>query len=235
MTNKLERESFFDELSKKDRDFLLKQGTEISVKKGNSLFLEGDLPTHIYLIKSGRVRLSKTNVEGKILFFQLKEKDDFVGELSLYNNLRATCNADVIKDAKLIRFERVVLEEICRQNGAFALAFMKWFAKHSNSLLAQFRDLIFCGKKGALFSILIRLSNAHGKKVEEGILIDKKLTNQELANYIGATRESISRILKSLVNENIISINTKYITIHNIQFLQEELRCENCPNEECTI
>ncbi|MCT8139215.1 Crp/Fnr family transcriptional regulator (plasmid) [Anaerobacillus sp. CMMVII] len=205
------------------------------IKKGNSLFLEGDAPTHIYLIKSGKVRLSKTNVEGKILFFQFKQQDDFVGELSLYNNLRATCNADVIKDAKLIRFERVVLEEICRQNGTFALAFMKWFSKHSNSLLAQFRDLIFCGKKGALFSILIRLSNAHGKRVEDGILIDKKLTNQELANHIGATRESISRILKHLVNDQIISINSKYITIHNIQFLQDQLRCEHCAYEECTI
>ncbi|WP_261179498.1 helix-turn-helix domain-containing protein [Anaerobacillus sp. CMMVII] len=82
---------------------------------------------------------------------------------------------------------------------------------------------------------MIRLSNAHGKRVEDGILIDKKLTNQELANHIGATRESISRILKHLVNDQIISINSKYITIHNIQFLQDQLRCEHCAYEECTI
>lgn len=235
MNDKLDRETFFDELSKNEREFLLAQGTEISVKKGNSLFLEGDLPNHIYLIKSGRVRISKTNVEGKILFFQVRQKDDLVGELSLYNNHKTTCNADVIKDSILIRYERVVLEEICRQNGNFALAFIKWFSKHSNSLLAQFRDLIFCGKKGALFSVLIRLSNAYGKRVEDGILIDKKLTNQELANYIGATRESISRLLKSLIKENIITIESKYITIHKKEYLEDELRCEHCPYEECTI
>ncbi|MFN7251695.1 MAG: Crp/Fnr family transcriptional regulator [Anaerobacillus sp.] len=232
---KLERATFLGELTQEECEFLLAQGTEISVKKGTPLFLEGDLDTHIYLIKSGKVRLSKTNVEGKILFFQLKQKDDFVGELSLFNNLKASCNAYVISDARLIRYERVVLEDICRQNGAFSLAFMRWFSKHSNSLLAQFRDLIFCGKKGALFSILIRLSNAHGKKVDDGILIDKKLTNQELAHYVGATRESISRLLKSLINEGIISINAKYITVHNIEFLQAQLRCDHCPYEECTI
>lgn len=235
MIDKIAKDSFFDELTFEEQAFLLTKGTEITVKKGNSLFIEGDLPKHIYFIKHGRVQLSKTNVEGKILYFQVKQKNDFVGELSLFNDLKVTSNADVIKDAVLIRFERVVLEELCIENGAFALAFMKWFAKNNNSLLAQFRDLIFCGKKGALFSILIRLSNAHGIKVEDGILIDKKLTNQELANYIGATRESISRILKSLISDNIISIDSKYITIQNIQFLQSQLRCEHCPYDECTI
>ncbi|OIJ18415.1 Crp/Fnr family transcriptional regulator [Anaerobacillus alkalidiazotrophicus] len=232
---KITKETFFDELSEEEKQYLLSQGTEISVQKGNSLFFEGDRPKHIYFIKSGRVRLSKTSVEGKVLFFQLKQDNDFIGELSLYNNLKLTSNADVIKDSILVRFEREVIEDICRVNGAIALAFMRRISIHSNSLLAQFRDLIFCGKKGALFSILIRLSNAHGTPCENGILINKKLTSQELANYIGATRESISRILKNLTNEEIISINSKYITIKNIEYLQEHLRCESCPYVECTI
>ncbi|OIJ10523.1 Crp/Fnr family transcriptional regulator [Anaerobacillus alkalilacustris] len=232
---KITKETFFDELSEEEKQYLLSQGTEISVQKGNSLFFEGDRPKHIYFIKSGRVRLSKTTVDGKVLFFQLKQDNDFVGELSLYNNLKLTSNADVIKDSILVRFEREVLEDICRVNGAIALAFMKRISIHSNSLLAQFRDLIFCGKKGALYSILIRLSNAHGTACEHGILINKKLTSQELANYIGATRESISRILKNLTKEDVISINSKYITIKNIEYLQEHLRCESCPYVECTI
>lgn len=235
MVSKQKRETLFAELNEQDQVFLLAQGTEILGQKGNYLFLEGDETDHIYLIKSGKVRLSKTNAEGKMLFFQLKQADDFIGELSLYNNFKATCNADVIKDVVLIRYERAVLEEICRQNSTIAIAFMKWFTKNNNYLLAQFRDLIFCGKKGALFSILIRLSNAHGQNIESGIFINKKLTNQELANYIGATRESINRILKNLIKHKIISIHAKFITIHNVKFLQQHLRCGNCPFEECTI
>ncbi|RXI98357.1 Crp/Fnr family transcriptional regulator [Anaerobacillus alkaliphilus] len=235
MFDNLEEETFLNELTKEEQALLLGKGTEIYIKSGSSLFLEGDPPTHIYLVRKGRIRLSKTNIEGKVLFFQLKQKDDFVGEFSLYNNLKATCNADVIKDAVLIRFERIVLEELCLENGSFALAFMKWFSKHHNILLSQFRDLIFCGKTGALYSILIRLSHAHGQIREDGVFINKKLTNQELANYIGATRESISRILKALINDGVISLQSKYITIHNLKFLQEQLRCEHCPYDECTI
>lgn len=223
MTRKLGKETFFHQFSDEDQKFLLSQGTEITFKKGSSLYLEGDPPKHIYYVKLGRIRLSKTTADGRVLFFQQMQKDDFVGELSLFNNLKHTSNADVIKDTILIRFDRVVLENICRHNRLVALAFMKWFANHNNSLVAQFRDLVFCEKKAALFSILIRLSIAYGKNTEDSILIDKKLTNQELANYIGATRESVSRILKNLINQKVISIEMKYITIHNIKFLKEQL------------
>jgi CRP/FNR family cyclic AMP-dependent transcriptional regulator len=235
MTTKFEKETFFHQFSNQEREFLLAQGTEITLKSGNSLYLEGDVPKHIYFIKSGKIRLSKTTVDGRVLYFELKKAEDFAGELSLFNNLKRTSNADVIKDAVLIRFERTVLETISYQNSQVASAFIKRLSIRNNFLLGQFRDLVFCGKKGALFSILIRLSNVHRKNTADGILIDKKLTNQELANYIGATRESISRILKDLINQKIISVNTKYITIHNIDFLQEQLRCGNCPFDECTI
>lgn len=235
MVDIIKKDTFWGELTAEEQQFFLSHGTEIFVRKGNSLFLEGDQPNHIYIVIDGKVRLSKTTVDGKVLFFQLKQKNDFVGELSLFNDLKLTFNAEVIIDSTLLRFDRTVVEEICRKNGAIALAFMKWFSKDSNYLLAQFRDLIFCGKKGALFSVLIRFSNAYGLRTEKGILINKKLTNQELANYIGATRESISRILKSLTDLEIISINSKLITIHNIEYLQDQLRCDHCPYDECTL
>lgn len=227
--------TFFDGLREEEQQLLLSKGTEISVQKGTSLFLEGDEPNHIYLIQSGKVRLSKTSAEGKVLFFELKEKSDLVGELSLYNSLKVTFNAEVISDAIMIRYDRSTIEEICTENGDIAIAFMKWFSAHNNYILAQFRDLIFCGKTGALYSILIRLSNSHGKVDKDGIFINKKLTNQELANYVGATRESVSRMLKSLICENIISVDSKYITIHQIGYLQEHLRCEYCAFSECKL
>ncbi len=232
---KLERVTFLQLLTVEEKNILLEKGTEISIQKGNTLFLEGEPSTHIYLIKKGRIRLSKTTVDGKMLFFQIKQSNDIIGEFSLYNDLCEICSADVLKDSSLVRFERVVIEDLCRQNGSIALAFIKWFANHNHSMLAQFRDLIFCGKKGALCSVLIRLSNAYGEVTEDGIIINKKLTNQELANYIGATRESISRILKGLIEDKIITQNAKYITIHQLKYLQDQLRCEHCPYEKCTI
>ncbi|MFA9555896.1 Crp/Fnr family transcriptional regulator [Evansella sp. AB-rgal1] len=226
---------FYDHLSEDTKAFIESYGSEIEVKEGTILFHEGDSPDHIYLIKSGKVRLSKTSVEGKVFFLQVKNDLDIIGELSLFNGFSYNVVAEVIQDSLLLRYNRKELEHLLMMDSDLAVSLMKWLTNENHTLLAQFRDLIFCGKAGAVYSILIRLSNEYGKKISTGVLINKKITNQELANYIGATRESINRILKRLTRDNIISVNTKYITIHNIQYLKEQLRCKHCPFEQCWI
>jgi len=231
----IQPKSFCDLLSEEMKTLFLSYGTEVLVKKGNVLLYEGDHPNHIYLIVTGQIRLTKTSTEGKIFFLQKKNQNDLIGELSLYNPLTNHFNAEVIQDTCLLRFNRVDLEQLMIKYGELSVAYMQWLSSENQTILAQFRDLVFCGKQGAVFSILIRLSNEYGKKVTNGILINRKITNQELANYVGATRESINRILKRLIKQNIISVNTKYITIHNLDYLRGHLRCNHCPFEECTI
>lgn len=227
--------TFYDLLTNEMKTLFLSFGTKVFINKGNTLFYEGDAPNHIYLILKGQIILSKTSVEGKVFFLQKKNQHDLIGELSLYNELSYHCNAKVIQDVELLRFNRTELEQLMVKYGELSVAYMQLLSSENQAMLAQFRDLIFCGKQGAVFSILIRLSNEYGRNVTRGILINRKVTNQELANYVGATRESINRILKRLIKQNVLSVNTKYITIHNIDYLRTHLRCNNCPFEECTI
>lgn len=226
---------FYEQLSDETKDLFKSLGNEIHVNKDSILFYEGDRPDHIYLILSGKVRLSKTSAEGKVFFLQTKNSYDLLGELSLFNELNYHCNAEVMEDSVLLRYKREEVEELISTNNELAVTYMKWLSMENNVTLSQFRDLIFCGKEGALYSVLIRLSNEYGVKVKSGILINRKVTNQEIGNHIGATRESINRILKRLINNKIISVNTKYITIHDIDYLKDHLRCHNCMFTDCIL
>lgn len=214
---------------------LIENGTMVQADQSDILFHEGGSAEHIYIILEGQVRLCKTSSEGKLFFFQKKNQYDLLGELSLFNGLNYHFTAEVIENSELIRFERQELEKMFAESKSFSTGFMKWLGNQNQMMMAQFRDLVFCGKQGAVFSILVRLSNEYGQHVDNGILINQKITNQELANYVGATRESINRILKRLINDGIISVNTKYITIHKLNYLKEHLRCDCCPYETCTI
>ena len=75
---------------------------------------------------------------------------------------------------------------------------MKWMGIDQQKTQTKFRDLMLHGKKGALYSTLIRLSNSYGVKKENGVLIDLVLTNQDLANFCGMTREVVNRMLAEL-------------------------------------
>ena len=100
---------------------------------------------------------------------------------------------------------------------------------------SKFRDLVLYGKKGALYSTLIRLANSYGKSVDEGILISVPLTNQELANYSATARESLNRMLSELRKKNVIELRDGLILIKDINFLKKEIQCENCGIEICNI
>ncbi|WP_369795781.1 helix-turn-helix domain-containing protein, partial [Anoxybacillus sp. KU2-6(11)] len=93
----------------------------------------------------------------------------------------------------------------------------------------------FARKKGALYSTLIRLANSYGVETEDGMLIDFPMTNQELANFCGSAREVVSRLLKELKERGVISATKGKITIHDVQFLKDEIRCEGCPIDICNM
>ncbi|WP_332697441.1 Crp/Fnr family transcriptional regulator [Halalkalibacter lacteus] len=226
---------FFEQLSPVNKQLMLTKGTEITVQSGSVLFSEGDAPKYIYLILSGLIRLSKLTSDGKEFSVSLLQKDELAGETGLFNELSVTVTATLEEEAQLIRYERTALEELFKENGELAVAFMKWSAIQNQSTQSKFRDLILCGKKGGLYSTLIRFSNSYGVQHENGILINVNLTNVEIANYIGTTREGVNRLMNELKKENIIFYENNNIVIHDIQFLKDFLQCGDCPVEICTI
>ena len=144
-------------------------------------------------------------------------------------------SARVLEDAEIAAINKDVLEKEIFQNSSLALEFLKWMSDHFRKTQTKFRDLVLNGKKGALYSTLIRMTNSYGVEVQDGILIDLPLTNQELANFCGTSRESTNRILNELKKEQMISIKKSKIIVHNLQYLRDEIGCENCPKVYCSI
>lgn len=231
----VEMKRFFSELTPSNQELLLKHGHFMTAEEGRVLFCEGDEPKYIYLVRRGQVSLSKMTQDGKEFAVHLKQKDELVGEVGLFNEMSISVTAKIVEKSELVRFERKQLEELFCENGQIAMAFMKWFTRHTQSTQAKFRDLLLCGKTGAIYSILIRFCNSYGIEHKSGTKINVNLTNQELANFIGATRESVNRLLNDLKKENIIELENGYIIVKELQFLKDYLHCGDCPVEICTI
>lgn len=79
------------------------------------------------------------------------------------------------------------------------------------------------------------MTNSYGIQKKDGILIDLPLTNQKLGDFCGTSRESTNRILNDLKREGVISLTRGKITVHNLQYLRNEIDCENCPAVYCNI
>jgi CRP-like cAMP-binding protein len=205
-------------------------------EKGTFLFQEGMEAKELYIILSGRVQISKITADGRELSLRICGENDICGELTLFtDDPKYLLSAKVIEDGEIVAIRKDVLENEIFQNSTLAFEFMKWMSDHFRKTQTKFRDLVLNGKRGALFSTLIRMSNSYGVQQKNGILIDLPLTNQELANFCGTSRESTNRILSELKRDNIISVKKGKITILNLQYLKDEIGCENCPAVFCSI
>lgn len=204
------------------------------IEKGAFLFQEGTPADEMYIVQSGIVQISKIIPDGRELTLRMCSKGDFVGEFTLFSTSpKYTLSARVVESGEVAVIMRDVLEEKLTQDHKLSLEFIKWMSRQYRKTQAKFRDLVLHGKKGALYSTLIRISNSYGSKTNGGIQIELPLTNQELANFCGTSREVVNRLLSELRKEGIISINKGTITIHDIDYLKREIDCEDCSVEIC--
>lgn len=206
------------------------------LEKGTYLFQEGSVSNELYIVLSGKVVVSKLIPDGKELTMRICSRNDIVGELILFSPApKYMLNAKIMEDAEVAVILKEELEAELSINNFAAIEYMKWMSKHIRKIQTRFRDLLLHGKKGALYSTLIRLSNSYGVETETGIMISLPLTNQELANFCGTSREVVNRMLSVLRKNNVLTIDRGIITIHNLSFLRDAIDCENCPIDICNI
>jgi CRP-like cAMP-binding protein len=206
------------------------------VEKGTFLFQEGSNVDEFYIVQSGILQISKIIPDGRELTLRMCSQGDFVGELNLFSpSSRYLLSARVIESGEVAVIMKDALEENLAQNQSLSFEFIKWMTQQFRKTQTKFRDLVLHGKKGALYSTLIRITNSYGIKTNKGILIELPLTNQELANFRGTSREVVNRLLSDLRKNGILSIDKGTITIHDLDYLKSEIDCEDCPTEICKV
>lgn len=228
--------TFFQLIPDEFKDELNSIAVDVTYSKDTMLYMDGDKAENLYFIRSGSVKISKTTLEGKELTLYICKPGEMIGELALFqSHITYTSTAEMLEDGIVGIISRMALEDLLTKNSRLAVEFMKWMGIAYRRNQSKFRDLMLLGKHGALYSTLVRMTNTYGLKVKDGILIDLALTNKDLANFIGTTRESVNRMLNELRKNEVISIDNGLITVHNITFLKEFLECDGCPDDICRI
>ncbi|GAA0349206.1 Crp/Fnr family transcriptional regulator [Oceanobacillus sp. FSL W7-1293] len=226
-----------DSISEELRAVLHSIGTVKNMEKHMYLFHEGTESEQIFIIKSGLVQVSKLTADGKEMILRICKQQDIIGELTIFSDdSRYMLSAKIIDSGEVLVIQKDQLEKALMSNPHLTFEYLKWTSSHMRKYQSKIRDLLLNGKKGALYSTIIRLSNSYGINKKDGILIDLVLTNQELAKFCAATRESVNRMLVDLRKRDIISMDKSgRIFIKDIDYLRDQIGCENCPIEICNI
>ncbi|GAB3060171.1 Crp/Fnr family transcriptional regulator [Virgibacillus ainsalahensis] len=206
-----------------------------SFDEGSKIYWEGDNSEEIYYLMQGKVKLTKLNEDGKELTMYHYFSGDLFGEYPSMNSQMCSFTAQTTEESIIGVIQQRDVDELVREFGYLALELTQWMSQMQRYTQMKLRDLLLYGKNGALASTLIRISNTYGSEERNKINITRKFTNIELAKLIGATRETVNRLLADFKQNGLISYEQGRIEILNMDGLKSINQCEGCPAEICRL
>lgn len=182
-------------------------------KKGMLIFLEGEPGDSIFVIYSGKVKLTMSSEEGQEKIILILQAGDLLGEVVLFDSGPYPVTAEVIEDSHIGSLGVKEVDELLLVNPDLSINLLKIMSKRLRQLQRQIKNLALKDAYGRLASRLFKLGREYGVDIEEGKQIKVALTHQELANFIGTSRETVSRILREFEKEGAISVKRQIVTI----------------------
>lgn len=205
-------------------------------KKGVRVYWEGDRADKLFYLMKGRVKLYKSAYDGKDLVLHYFTPNDLFGELHCLGFDEYTFTAETLSDCTIGVISEKDIDALLMANPSLALDFMRWTGLMIRYTQVKLRDLIFYGKNGALASTLLRMIHGYGKKEEDGIHYSLELTNSDLAQLIGSTRETVNRMLQAWKSDGAIDYYHGSIVIKDIDYIKAICHCEDrCPMNVCRL
>ena len=192
-------------------------------RSGEVIFHREDPGVVLYVIKEGKVKISLISPEGQEISLVVFGKGECFGEFAILDGLPRSADAVAMEKVECYTLQRSDFHQAIMKNPKIAIQVMEVLSKRLRSTDQMVEDLIFLDVYGRVAKKLLELAEAHGTKVEDGVRIDVRLTQQELASMVGASRESVNKVMGYFTDKNFISTDKHKITLHRMSELKRRI------------
>ncbi|MCP4717386.1 MAG: Crp/Fnr family transcriptional regulator [Deltaproteobacteria bacterium] len=198
----------FTGLSDQELDSLVKVAIKKTFPKSTVLCNEGDQSNSLYVICSGKVKVTKNDEDGKEVILAMLGPGEYFGEMSLLDSEPRSASVTTKEQTEIMLFSRDDFMRIFSSNPV-ASNLLKGLLTRLREANKKIESLALLDVYGRIAKLLNQLAEPQG----DTLVIEERLTHQEIANMIGSSREMVTIILKELSNGEYISIDKKQITI----------------------
>jgi len=200
---------------------LLANMFSVKISKGSVLFAEGDEGDQLYVIAEGKLKLGTSSGDGRENLLSILGPGEMFGELSLFDPGPRTSTATAVTDAKLLSLGQEKLLPWLAENPKVALQLLARLAQRLRRTNEAVGDLVFSDVPGRVAKALIDLGERFGKKTEEGLFVHHDLTQEELAQLVGASRETVNKALADFAGRNWLKLDGRAVLITDFERLSK--------------
>lgn len=206
----------FSSLTEQEREAIAGVMSHKKVKKRTILFYEDDPCTAIYLLEQGTVKVYKTTEDGREQIVNVLHEGDLFPHVGMFGGSPYPATAETMEECFLYSINVQELTTMLTDNAALCLRLLQILEGKIRDLQRRLTDVLSKDMKEKIMNTLTSLAQSKGEVDKEGYLLRMELTHQDVADMVGTTRETASRIVSQLKREGRIEFDSRHIWIQRL-------------------
>jgi CRP/FNR family cyclic AMP-dependent transcriptional regulator len=216
----LDKSPLFASLDKAAADALRSAMTDVEYERGSIVFREGDEGDSLFVIADGRLKVSRSSWDGREKVVAVLGPGDLVGELSVLDGGPRTMTTTAIGDVVLLRLGAESLNSLLARQHGVAQQLLRALASRLRFTNDSMADLIFLDVTGRIARALIDLGDRFGHDSPNGLVIHHEMSQAELADLAGTSRETVSRVLGTFARRRWLTYEVGQVCILDMNALR---------------
>lgn len=206
---------FYGGLSEPDMDSLARIASRKEYRKGEVVFFDGEYSEGFYVVVAGRVKITKISPKGREQILYLVERGEPFGQLALYHGDAFPATAQALEKSSCLFFPRKQFLDLISKNPALPMNMLAFLARRHRDLTRQLENIALKEVPERLAGYLLYLST------EQGIAptVTLPISKEQLAYLLGTAPETLSRAFAKMVEQGLISMEGKAVTIQDMDGL----------------
>jgi CRP/FNR family transcriptional regulator, cyclic AMP receptor protein len=192
---------------------------EVKVARGRTLFNEGDPGDRLYVVTEGKIKLGRTAADGRENLLAILGPGEMFGELSLFDPGPRTATATAVTDTSVLGLGHDELEPWLTGRPEVAAQLLGALAQRLRRTNEAMADLVFSDVPGRVAKALLDLARRFGVQSEDGLHVTHDLTQEELAQLVGASRETVNKALADFASRGFLRLEARAVVILDIERL----------------
>ncbi|MUL82173.1 MULTISPECIES: Crp/Fnr family transcriptional regulator [unclassified Mycolicibacterium] len=219
MNEVLARAGIFQGVSPDAVAALVRQLEPVTFRRGEAAFVEGEPGDTLYIITAGKVKIGRKSADGRDSLITLMGPSDMFGELAIFDPGPRTSTVTALTEVKTVVMSRSVLRSWIADRPEIAEQLLRVLARRLRRTNDNLSDLIFTDVPGRVAKQLLYLAQRFGSRDGSALRVDHELTQEEIAQLVGSSRETVNKALSDFVQRGWIRVQGRSILIDNAERL----------------
>ena len=192
------------------------------IERGAVIFRQGEPGASMYVVLRGKVRVTRPADPGRDNLLTLLGPGDLFGELTLFDPAPRKATATAITDVEIAEFTAVAMKEWLAAEPEAAWHFLRLLARRLRRVNDTLENLLFGDVPRRVARTLLDMAQRFGDPVPDGVRVHHDLTQEQLAQHVGASRESVNKALSELAARSIVRLEPKTVVILDVERLRRK-------------